>query len=266
MAIKVGQQRKDPSPPPPQQQQDVGFTDRQRLQVVVLTVLLLSAVLFVWIGNVAEEVHPEDIVIREKVVERTNEAADTICFEFCKARRERRHKHFGGDLLNRNELVTMVETAKSEWITKLQNDYGTDNFEKIFVDETKPSGYKGFIPVSKDPNDSESVKRLRRKIQIKVLSMQTALKKQDSNANDCDCVNGDKALTGNVGNITKEALHIDPTYERYVWATGGHSASAGHGNLYNESYTAFLERDMKGILGAIGIDFEGRNYAMGGTS
>ena len=47
--------------------------------------------------------------------------------------------------------------------------------------------------------------------------------------------------------------------QNYIWATGGHSASAGHGNLYNESYTAFMERDVKDIFGSIGIDFHGRH-------
>jgi hypothetical protein len=44
------------------------------------------------------------------------------------------------------------------------------------------------------------------------------------------------------------------------------SASAGHGNLFNESYTATLERNGQGIFDAVGMKLEGRNYAMGGTS
>jgi len=52
----------------------------------------------------------------------------------------------------------------------------------------------------------------------------------------------------------------------FVWATGGHSAAAGHGNLYNESYTAVMEQTVRPIFQAIGIHFSGRNYAMGGTS
>ena len=44
-----------------------------------------------------------------------------------------------------------------------------------------------------------------------------------------------------------------------------HHITAGHGNLFNESYTAFLERNGKEIFASVGMDFEGRNYAMGGT-
>lgn len=48
----------------------------------------------------------------------------------------------------------------------------------------------------------------------------------------------------------------------FVWASGGHSAAAGHGNLYAESYTAYLQRIGQPIFDAVGMDLEGRNYAM----
>ena len=52
-------------------------------------------------------------------------------------------------------------------------------------------------------------------------------------------------------------------YGKYVFANGGHSQAAGHGNMFNETYTAYFEKDLKDVMGAIGIEFEGRNYAMG---
>ncbi len=55
------------------------------------------------------------------------------------------------------------------------------------------------------------------------------------------------------------------TPQPFVWATGGHSSAAGHGNFYDESYTAVLERNVKEIFEAVGIQFTGRNYAMGGS-
>jgi hypothetical protein len=48
----------------------------------------------------------------------------------------------------------------------------------------------------------------------------------------------------------------------FVWATGGHSVTAGHGNFVDESYTAVMERNVKSIFHAVGIDFVARNYAM----
>jgi hypothetical protein len=56
------------------------------------------------------------------------------------------------------------------------------------------------------------------------------------------------------------------TTTTFVWATGGHSSSAGHGNLHNESYSATLERVGRAAFEAVGIGLEGRNHAMGATS
>ena len=51
-----------------------------------------------------------------------------------------------------------------------------------------------------------------------------------------------------------------------IWATGGHSSAAGHGNFYDESYTAQMERAAAPVAQVLGIALQGRNYAMGGTS
>ena len=82
---------------------------------------------------------------------------------------------------------------------------------------------------------------------IKVLEMQAALLEKGCT----DCTNEEIKNT---------------TFAKYVWATGGHSSAAGHGNLFDESYTAVLGRDARIVFEAIGIYFEDRNYAMGGTS
>lgn len=51
-----------------------------------------------------------------------------------------------------------------------------------------------------------------------------------------------------------------------TWITGGHSNAAAHGNLYNQSYTASLERYAQKAFQAVGLDFVAKNYAMGGYS
>jgi hypothetical protein len=43
------------------------------------------------------------------------------------------------------------------------------------------------------------------------------------------------------------------------------SATAGHGNMWRESYTAVLERAVTDIFATVGLNFIGRNHAMGGT-
>lgn len=55
------------------------------------------------------------------------------------------------------------------------------------------------------------------------------------------------------------------TFARFTWVNGGHSASAGHGNFYEESYTANLGTDVTPVMKGVGLDWQVRNYAMGGT-
>jgi hypothetical protein len=72
-------------------------------------------------------------------------------------------------------------------------------------------------------------------------------------------------LLGQPGRRLGRSLQTPPLVP-FVWATGGHSASAGHGNLWSQSYTAAMERGAKPLFAAAGLDFVGRNYAMGGTA
>lgn len=52
----------------------------------------------------------------------------------------------------------------------------------------------------------------------------------------------------------------------FTWVTSGHSSAAGHGNLFNQTYTAVLEQTMQKVFQLVNIDFKAKNYAMGGTS
>jgi hypothetical protein len=61
-----------------------------------------------------------------------------------------------------------------------------------------------------------------------------------------------------------EAQLIDGKNVEFNWLIGGHSAAAGHGNLFEQTYGYVLEESAKPIFKALGIDFYGKNYAMGG--
>lgn len=251
-------------------------TKRQQFQAAALSVLLFAAFLFVWIANVTESVGtPEDVKFGtfDTVLKGSNQA-DLSCSSVCDARREARLKAFRGkDLADRRDLVDLVTSAKDRLIGNLRKDYGDAYFQQMFVDGDT---YRPFMPITPG---GPSMERLKRKLMIKVLSAQLALRQQDTVIRGCDCTQGGKALPDFVEphptpgldpNVTTTPTGIGapdgpPFLEKYVWATGGHSAAAGHGNLFNESYTAFMERDLTGVFGSIGIEFEGRNYAMGGT-
>jgi hypothetical protein len=191
------------------------------------------------------------------------------CGTICNVRRTHRLEHFDGrDILNRHDLKKQVEDAKERLIATLKVDYG-EYFDIMFVNEKDGS----FIPVV--PYGNQSLSLLKRKLMIKVLQTQQEVQRIEMDVNGCDCTilhdDTNKDFTRQrpvkiVNGASSHAALIESTFSKYVWVTGGHSAAAGHGNLYNESYTAFMERDLKDIFGSIGIDFEGRNYAMGGTA
>ena len=97
--------------------------------------------------------------------------------------------------------------------------------EKVF-DRLRVSSY------FKYPSE-KSLKRLRRRIKIKIIQSQIMMKPSK------------------------------PT--TFVWAVGGHSAAAGHGNLFRNAYANIIEESLKLVFEPIGIRFLGKNYAMGGT-
>lgn len=223
------------------------------------------------------------------------------CTSLCNAHTAKQSQLLSGDLLDRNDLLQMVLQAKERLLQKLKVDYGEEYFERIFVatpsdnekTENAPTAasalnqfpYRPFQPMSMhgkihgnpagNGNDA-SVRQLHRKLMIKILSAQLAFQEQEAHVEGCNCLKKDarkrqrRQLTGSLQENEKQDSSTDygtlsSTFSKVVWATGGHSAAAAHGNLFNESYTAFMERDMQDVFGSIGIGFEARNYAMGGT-
>jgi hypothetical protein len=49
---------------------------------------------------------------------------------------------------------------------------------------------------------------------------------------------------------------------KFVWATAGDSVAAGHGNMFNQSYTAMLDDTVSDAFAALGLEFVARNYGM----
>jgi hypothetical protein len=268
---------------------------KRGLQSIVMLVLLASSGLFYWAAIQAETSNPADVEMKT-VVHKRNSRADVRCHFICQERRRLRVDKFNGvDILDPKRVLHAVLASKAKMVNNLKKDYGS-YFDKIFVDQASMTNqmrgaassssaatatdsvrrslqdqgdesmevrYRGIDPITLP---GESVNRLHRKLLLKLVTAQAELRKQESNLDGCDCIDGDRPISDELPKEnTTEFLNIDSTYNQFVWATGGHSAAAGHGNLYNESYTAFLERAIKDVFGSIGIEFIGRNYAMGGT-
>ena len=49
----------------------------------------------------------------------------------------------------------------------------------------------------------------------------------------------------------------------FMWVTGGNSNAAARGNLFNQSYTATVERYASMAFQAVGLNFVAKNYAIG---
>ena len=126
-------------------------------------------------------------------------------------------------------LLEQFQTTKQELILRLGQEYGTDTAQQLFWEQP--------LPFTSPLNQSRG--RMIRQLQTKLLQVQLQQQQQSDSAN---------------------------TAPTFIWATGGHSAAAGHGNYFNESYTARLEQLAKPIFASLGVHFVGRNYAMGGTS
>ena len=164
------------------------------------------------------------------------------------------HKErWGGDLLNMTQIQQLVNQARDRLVERLKVDYGQENFENIFLVSGKSRGRQAFL--SANHEEGISTKRFQRKLKMKILGMQVAVQAER-----------EALMDSSSRNLAEEAAGAPNHYQRFVWSTGGHSAAAGHGNIFNESYTAVMEDAVGDIFGSIGIDFEARNHAMGGTA
>ena len=240
---------------------------------------LVPMCLYLWDGEEAV-VSATDIVINKVDIEDAPNSAPTIrptknkkptrkgggkfgkgCSDICTRRESSRKEKFGGDLLDFQDVLKLAEGAHEKVISKLREDYG-EYFEPMFVNGTNGDGgtnYNGMRPADLG---GPSRDRMKRKMKIKVLKMMTSIQETDSNVNGCDCIGKTGSADSNADDSFATA--IPDYYEKYVFANGGHSNAAGHGNMYSESYTAVFGRDVRPIFEAIGISLETRNNAMGG--
>jgi hypothetical protein len=197
------------------------------------------------------------------------------CPKFCEARLVQRIAHQGGDLLQNPYLLTAATNAREKMVEQLKVNYGEDVYKKMFEEPDGTSRGSTAFWGATDSGDNgkeqgPSKARFRRKLKIKLLEVQRAILEQEANVSGCDCTakkEGRRRLQEPSTTTTEVGVpELPSSYSTFVWSTGGHSAAAGHGNLYNESYTAYMEGAVKDVFAAVGVDFQGRNYAMGGMS
>lgn len=135
------------------------------------------------------------------------------------------------DRTSLDNLLDNYALAKERLTQVLHRDYGTENYSAIFESMGRSRGRTVILPPDGIGVPNNSWDRLKARIVMKLIDVLSNRQQKPS----------------------------------FVWATGGHSSAAGHGNFYDESYTAVLEKNVRVIFDAVGIHFTGRNYAMGGS-
>lgn len=64
--------------------------------------------------------------------------------------------------------------------------------------------------------------------------------------------------------IRKRVLHAVLTEDAFIFVMGGHSAAAGHGNHFQQSYTLQVQRVLEPVLARLGVFHKAHNYGFGG--
>lgn len=191
-----------------------------------------------------------------------NDDDNNLCSSVCQLSASKRKQKFGGDLLDPKDILRLANNSREDTIGSLREMYG-EYFDPIFVNETKgedePNRYYGMKGMNPDGHQSRD--RLKRKLKLKVLKMMTSIITTERSMHGCDCMQNSGIPTSGVDE--NRLVDLPNFYEKYVFANGGHSQAAGHGNKYSESYTAVFARDVRRVWEAIGIEFIDRNYAMG---
>ena len=221
-------------------------------------------------------------------------AENEVCRGLCAARFQARLRQHGVDLLDTRQLLANVRKAIEGMHAMMRQDYGDQYFQAMFFKDGVSRGRASWLSAG---GGTVSIDRFRRKLQMKVLQGQMKLYETERTQDKCDCTapghepdgGGTRSASDTAQSQQQRRRLNDPTqpdeqqneelfenrrleteiesfFNRFVWATGGHSAAAAHGNLHNESYTAYMTRAVQPVFAAAGIDFEGRNYAMGGMS
>ena len=70
----------------------------------------------------------------------------------------------------------------------------------------------------------------------------------------------EKAFKG----LKRRLLHSIMSQDRFTFAMAGHSSAAGHGNLFQQSYTLQVQRLLEPVMARLGVKMVARNFGNGG--
>jgi hypothetical protein len=233
-----------------------------RWQRLFVLIMMGACLLFLWEGIERDPISG-DVELKIQIKKPpTTRVPKSQCEEACS-------KESPSDLTSWKIMLDRLQASRQKWVDEsLKVWYGESHYQDIF-EPTKSDGQRENVGKQRafvDPNripkgdgeyeakqtaEGPAWPRMIRKWTIKLLQVQLGVLEEQINGNNVHCV------------VECEAkAPLTPHYTKFIWANGGHSASAGHGNFYRESYTAYLGRALQPLLGEIGLDFQAKNYAM----
>jgi hypothetical protein len=171
------------------------------------------------------------------------------------------------------QMKEKLETEKKNFIRQLYIDYGTPYFDQMFrevVEDKENVMTSSTNDSSSYDNDrlrnplrmifqhknSTSYQRLKQRVMKKIIHGALLEIRQQH-----------KRTT--IKNNVSTTEHDDDEEDKvsFVWVTSGNSIAAGHGNLYDETYTSIIEHSLRSMnmKSIFHIEFIVRNYALGAT-
>merc|ERR1712238_498541 len=139
-------------------------------------------------------------------------------------------------------LLDSILEAQKTMITQLRTDYGDEYYEKIFHMATNKKDDNNNKD-TKDPDRPRSTHMMNyRFIRPIVFTDREGHRSEYAHDGDKDNKTAQHTLSNFQRKLIIKLLRSQEKKDgrgstnKYVWATGGHSAAAGHGNLYAESY------------------------------
>eukprot|EP01083_Nonionella_stella_P288189 980787_1 len=141
-------------------------------------------------------------------------------------------------LISLDDLRSLAAEGKRDFQTLQEVDYG-EYAETVFEKEAVLGYFRSPTAISRE--------RLKRSLKIKILQSQVQWRKDDGSADESGSGSGSEDSIDIDDEIVEE---IDkPT--TFVWAVGGHSAAAGHGNLFKQAYANIIEESLKPIFASM---------------
>ena len=118
-----------------------------------------------------------------------------------------------------------------------------------------------------DDEPGASFETRSRMFQLRFLDLQTTIYGKDGNAGGKDGGAGDDGgwtTHRSWAGLKRRLWHAIMTEDSFIFAMGGHSAAAGHGNHFSQSYTLQVAWIMEPIFSRLGVKHQSRNFGFGG--